>query len=336
MRVGVLGAGSWGTALAHLLASGGGHDVDLWAFEPEVVAGINSEHRNPLYTSDVSLPGSIVASGELKTVVERAQMVLSVVPTQFVRGVLPEVGRHLSPGVPIVVCSKGIERKSLATMERVFADELPGHTREGYCALSGPSFAAEVVRGMPTNVTVASRSVELARRVQSAIATRFFRVYTTDDVTGVELGGALKNVIAIVTGGSDELELGYNTRAAIITRGLAEITRLAVNLGARPETLLGLSGVGDLVLTCTSDLSRNRQVGRLLARGRHLSGIEREMKMVAEGVPTTESAYQLAHGRNIDMPITEQLYQVLYQDKSVAEGMMALQDRALKDEWTPY
>ncbi len=335
MRIGVLGAGSWGTALAHLLATSG-HQVDLWAFESEVVEGINAGHRNPLYMSNVTLPDSIVASRDLAKVVERAEMLLSVVPAQFVRGILPEVGRHLSTGIPIVVCSKGIERKSLATMERVFADELPEQSEAGYCVLSGPSFAAEVVRGMPTNVTLASRSVELAKRVQSAIATRFFRVYTTDDVTGVELGGALKNVIAIVTGGSDELELGYNTRAAIITRGLAEITRLAVNLGARPETLLGLSGVGDLVLTCTSDLSRNRQVGKLLAHGRHLPEIQREMKMVAEGVPTTESAYQLAHGRGIDMPITEQLYQVLYQGKSVAEGMMALQDRSLKDEWTDH
>jgi glycerol-3-phosphate dehydrogenase (NAD(P)+) len=335
MRIGVLGAGSWGTAMAHLLADRG-HRIGLWAHEPEVVEGINADHRNPLYMTDVTLPESVVATGELGAAVSGVEMLLSVVPAQFVRGYLQEAGRHLPPGVPIVVCSKGIERKTLATMEQVFRQELPEHCSRGYCVLSGPSFAQEVVRGMPTNVTLASRTLQLAKRVQSAIATRFFRVYTTEDVTGVELGGALKNVIAIVTGGSDELGLGYNTRAAIITRGLAEITRLAVNLGARPETLLGLSGVGDLVLTCTSDLSRNRQVGKLLARGRSWPEIQGEMKMVAEGVPTTESAYQLAHDRGIDMPITEQLYHVLYRGKSVPEGMMALQDRALKDEWTPY
>jgi glycerol-3-phosphate dehydrogenase (NAD(P)+) len=334
MRIGVLGAGSWGTALAQLVA-GSGHQVDLWAYEAEVVAGINDEHKNPLYLAHLPLPESIIATGDLAAAVAQAEMVLFVVPAQFVRGYLKEAGRHLASGVPIVVCSKGIERKTLATMEQVFTQELPEH-REGYCVLSGPSFAEEVARQMPTNVTLASRSVQLAKQVQSVVATRFFRVYTTDDVTGVELGGALKNVIAIVTGGSDELGLGYNTRAAIITRGLAEITRLALNLGARPETLLGLSGVGDLVLTCTSDLSRNRQVGKLLARGHSLPEILREMKMVAEGVPTTESAYQLACTRDIDMPITEQLYQVLYRGKSVPEGMMALQDRALKDEWTPY
>lgn len=335
MRIGVIGAGSWGTALAHLLA-GRGHGVGLWAYEPEVVEGINGDHRNPLYMTDVILPESVVATGELRAAVSGAEMVLFVVPAQFVGGYLQEAGRHLPPGVPIVVCSKGIERKTLATMEQVFMRELPEHCSRGYCVLSGPSFAQEVVLGMPTNVTLASRTLQLAKQVQSAIATRFFRVYTTEDVTGVELGGALKNVIAIVTGGSDELGLGYNTRAAIITRGLAEITRLAVNLGARPETLLGLSGVGDLVLTCTSDLSRNRQVGKLLARGRSWPEIQGEMKMVAEGVPTTESAYQLAHVRGIDMPITEQLYHVLYRGKSVPEGMMALQDRALKDEWTSY
>jgi glycerol-3-phosphate dehydrogenase (NAD(P)+) len=332
LRVGVLGAGSWGTALSHLMGTQG-HTVDLWAYEAEVVEGVDRDRKNPLYMTDLSLPENVNATGDLEEAVARAEMVLFVIPTQHARQYLRRVGDHLPSGVPLVACSKGIERKTLLTMEGIFAQELPEKKRAGYCVLSGPSFAAEVARGMPTNVTVACRDPATARTVQAAVSTRAFRAYTTDDVTGVEIGGALKNVIAIVAGGSDELGLGNNTRAAMITRGLAEITRLAVHLKARPETLLGLSGVGDLVLTCTSDLSRNRHVGKLLARGKSLADIQAEMTMVAEGVPTTESAHHLAREHGIDLPITEQLHAVLYQGKSVPEGMSALQDRSLKDEW---
>jgi glycerol-3-phosphate dehydrogenase (NAD(P)+) len=332
LRIGVLGAGSWGTALAHLLASRG-HAVDLWAHEPEVVSGINRDHRNPIYLTDVQLPDGITATGDLQQAVTAAEMVLSVVPAQFVRGYVRRVRDDLPAGIPLVVCSKGIERKTLATMEQVFSAELAEHSQRGLCVLSGPSFADEVSRGMPTNVTAASRDLEVARRVQAAVSTRNFRVYTSEDVTGVGIGGALKNIIAIVVGVSDGLGLGYNTRAALITRGLAEITRLAVAMGAKPETLLGLAGVGDLVLTCTSDLSRNRQVGKLLAEGRTWDDIQKQMNTVAEGVPTTESAHHLARERNIDMPITEQLHGVLYRGNTVLDAMRALQDRALKEEW---
>ncbi|MBN1655740.1 MAG: NAD(P)-dependent glycerol-3-phosphate dehydrogenase [Deltaproteobacteria bacterium] len=333
MRIAVLGAGSWGTVLAHLLAVKG-HRVRLWAYERQVVSAINAEHRNPLYATELALRDTISATSDAREAVADAEMLLFVIPVQFVRSTLKEIYGALSPGIPIVVCSKGIERGTFATMEQLFLQELSESNRQGYCVLSGPSFAQEVAKGMPTNVTLASRCPRLAKQVQSMIATRAFRVYTTDDVTGVEVGGAMKNVIAIAAGASDELGFGYNTRAALITRGLAEITRLAVSLNGKPETLLGLSGVGDLFLTCTSDLSRNRLVGRSLARGRRLAEIQQEMTMVAEGVTTTDSAYQLARARGIDLPITEQIYQVLYQDKSVPAAMAALQDRALKDEWT--
>jgi glycerol-3-phosphate dehydrogenase (NAD(P)+) len=218
-------------------------------------------------------------------------------------------------------------------MDEVFVAELPGKCHANLCVLSGPSFAVEVAAGMPTNVTVASRNLEAAHRVQAAMATRIFRIYTSEDVTGVELGGALKNVMAIAVGASDGLGFGHNTRAGLITRGLSEITRLAVRRGARPETMLGLAGVGDLILTCTSDLSRNRQVGRLLAEGRSIDVIQKEMRMVAEGVPTSDSAHQLAKREGVDLPITEQVYNVIHRRVTVPDAMHALQARALKDEW---
>jgi glycerol-3-phosphate dehydrogenase (NAD(P)+) len=332
LRVTVMGAGSWGTALGHLLARNG-HRVTMWAMEPEVVAGINQQHRNPLYMKEAVLPDGLTASGDYATALSGAEMVLFVIPVQVIRQNLRSVRSYLKPGVPIVVCSKGIERQSLQTMEEVFRDELPVELHRDITVLSGPSFAAEVVRGLPTNVTVAGRDPEVTRKVQHAIASRDFRVYTTDDVTGVEIGGALKNIMAIVVGGCDELGFGHNTRAALITRGLAEITRIAVNLGGRPETMLGLAGVGDLVLTCTGDLSRNRTVGKLLARGLTLEQVKQELKEVAEGVPTTESAYQLAQKHGIDTPIIDMVYDVIYGGVPVLEAMARLQDRTLKEEW---
>ncbi len=332
LRIGVLGAGSWGTALA-ALAAGRGHRVTLWAFEPEVVEGINTRHHNPLYIDAVALPPSLRATDDLAEAVGEAEMVLSVIPAQHVRRYLVELRNLLPAGIPLVICSKGIERQTLATMEQVFVAELPGKNHAGIAVLSGPSFAVEVARGMPTNVTVAARELEVARRVQQALATRAFRIYTTDDVTGVELGGALKNVMAIAVGAVDGLGLGVNTRAGIITRGLAEISRLAVAMGGRPETMLGLAGVGDLILTCTSELSRNYQVGRALARGQPLTRVLGETRMVAEGVPTAESAHELALRHQVEMPITEQVWQVLYQGRTVREAMSSLQDRALREEW---
>jgi glycerol-3-phosphate dehydrogenase (NAD(P)+) len=331
-KIGVLGAGSWGTALAHLAGSVG-HAVTLWAYEPEVTQGINREHRNPLYLSEVFLPETVVATGDLEAAVSGQDLLLFVVPAQHTRTCLRQLVGKIPAKAPMVICSKGIERKTLATMDQVFAAELPIALVANLAVLSGPSFATEVAQGMPTNVTVAAREPTVARQVQETLATRGFRIYTSDDVTGVELGGALKNVIAIAIGAADGLGFGNNTRAGIITRGLSEITRLAVSMGARPETLLGLAGVGDLILTCTSDLSRNRHVGKLLAQGHSLTEIQRQMRMIAEGVPTAESAYHLALRQRVELPITEQVYRVLYEEQSVPAAMAALQDRALKEEW---
>lgn len=332
LRVGIFGAGTWGTALAHLLGHKG-HSVLLWAYESEVTAGIESTSKNPLYLSDTELPPFVRATNDPEAVVFDADMILFVVPAQFVRTYASLVAGLLTKSIPLVICSKGIERKTLATMHQVFCEEFPDTLAANISVLSGPSFAAEVVRGMPTNVTVASQNSEVAKYVQNAMATRAFRVYTGEDVVGVELGGALKNVMALAVGASDGLGFGNNTRAGLITRGLSEITRLAVSMGARPETLLGLAGVGDLILTCTSDLSRNRQVGKRLGQGERIADIVDQMRMVAEGVPTAESAHQLAIRQNIELPIMDQVYQVLYQDKTVEDALIALQGRRLREEW---
>lgn len=333
LKITVMGAGSWGTALGHFLATSG-HEVTMWAFEPEVVDGINREHRNPLYMKDAVLPDSLRASGDYATALQGAQMVLFVIPAQLVRPCLKQLPDLLPRDVPLVICSKGIERGTLCTMEELFKQELPEHFHRYITILSGPSFAAEVIQGLPTNVTVAARDKTIARQVQSALGTRMFRIYTTDDVTGVEIGGALKNTMAIVVGGSDGLGFGHNTRAALITRGLAEITRIAVRMGGRPETMLGLAGVGDLVLTCTGDLSRNRTVGKLLGSGKSMDEVREMMSEVAEGVATTESAYQLAQKLGVDAPIIGMVYRVIYENVPVAEAMASVQDRELKDEWS--
>lgn len=331
LRVAVLGGGSWGTALAYQLATRD-HAVTMWAYEREVVVGVNERHVNPLFMSQAVLPPNVRATGDFVDALRDAQMVLFTIPAQLTRARLRDIARLL-PQVPLVICSKGIERGTLATLDQVFREELPAELHRFICVLSGPSFAAEVLANQPTAVTVACRDLEVARSVQAAIATRAFRVYTTDDVIGCEIGGALKNVMAIVIGAVDELGLGNNTRAALITRGLAEITRLAVKLGARPETMLGLAGVGDLVLTCTGDLSRNRSAGKLLARGLTIDQVRTQMTNLAEGVETAESAYELGKRTGVDMPIVDVVHQVIYEGKSVLDAMQTLQSRALKDEW---
>jgi len=333
LRAAVLGAGSWGTALATLLARNG-HQVTMWAMEEDVVSGINREHRNPLFLAEIELPDSIRATSSMSQAAATAELVLVVVPAQFVRGRMIEVRDVLPRDVPIVICSKGIEQQTLCTMHQVLTEELPGKHHRGICVLSGPSFALEVARNRPTNVTVAGMDDDVVGRVQNAMSAKHFRVYTSHDMTGVELGGSLKNVVAIAAGAADGLDLGYNSKAGLITRGLAEIARLAVAMGGQPQTMMGLSGVGDLILTCTGTLSRNRMVGEKLARGQTWPEIKAEMRMVAEGAATSVSVVELAERHHVDMPIAREVYEVLHQGKSIGAAMESLLARPLKPEWT--
>ena len=330
MRSTVIGGGSWGTALASVLAEGG--PVTLWAREQEVADGINAHHRNPRYQTEIDLSPAITATADLRASVAGAELVCVVVPSHAMRAVMGGLADVLKPGVPVVSASKGIENDSLQTMEEVLTEVLPRAMRADLAFLSGPSFARETLLKMATAVTVAARFQDVATVVQDAFSTDWFRVYTTEDVTGVELGGALKNVVAIAAGMADGLGLGHNSRAGLLTRGLAEITRLAVARGCNPLTLSGLAGMGDLVLTCTGGLSRNRHVGVELGRGKTLTEILGDMNQVAEGVRTAQSAYHLALKEGVEMPITEQVYKILYEDKPVLRAFADLMGRDLKRE----
>lgn len=330
MKTAVIGGGSWGTALASVLANKG--PVRQWARDPAVVAGINRDNRNPKYQSDIALDSTISATESLSEAVQGAELVCVVVPSHAMRSVMGGLADAIPPGVPIVSASKGIENQSLETMEEVLTAVMPRANRADLAFLSGPSFARETLLKMATAVTVAARFHDVADAVQEAFSTPYFRVYTTEDVTGVELGGALKNVIAIAAGVVHGLGLGHNTRAALLTRGLAEITRLAVHRGANPLTLSGLAGMGDLVLTCTGDLSRNRSVGVKLGQGQSLDQILGGMNQVAEGVKTAKSAYELALREGVDMPITTEVYRILYEGKPGAQAVAELMGRQLKRE----
>ena len=330
-KIAVIGAGSWGTTLADLLAKKG-HAVTLWAYEPELVLEMRQSRENSLFLPGIRLHDGLAFTNELAEAYAGCSMVLCVVPSQLVRRVMGDSLPLLPAGVTIVSASKGIELDTLATVSEIYQELLPAELGAHFAALSGPSFAREVALEMPTAVAVASPSEAVARRVQEAFTTGFFRVYRNDDVVGVELGGAIKNVIAIAAGISDGLGFGCNTRAALITRGLAEMTRLGIAMGAQAATFAGLAGMGDLVLTCTGDLSRNRSVGVQIGQGRQLAEILGEMRMVAEGVKTTESAFNLARKLGVEMPITEQMYRMLYQDKPAREAVLELMTRNLKAE----
>jgi glycerol-3-phosphate dehydrogenase (NAD(P)+) len=330
-RLAVVGAGSWGTAMAFYLARRN-FEVDLWAFEPEVVEEIGRARENSTYLPGVKLPENVHASNSLEEVVCGRSVLLMVVPSHVMRKVVEQAAAFLAPGAVICSLSKGIENDTLLTMSQVIQDVLPAELAVRPACLSGPSFAREVGQGLPTAVTVAGLDEETARFLQALVSSPAMRVYAGRDLIGVELGGALKNVFAIAAGIVDGLKLGSNARAALITRGLAEMSRLGVVMGANPLTFMGLAGVGDLVLTCTGDLSRNRTVGVKLGRGSKLSDILSEMKMVAEGVKTTRSAYDLAKREKTDMPLTEQVYRILYEDKAPLEGLADLMSRDLKDE----
>ena len=332
MKIAVVGAGSWGTTLADLLAKKS-EQVHLWAFEPEVAEDINTRHLNELYLPGILLCRSIRADTDLAAVVRKAEVVVLVCPSHVMRSLLTRLAGHLSRGVIIVNASKGLESKTLLRMSQIEAEILPGELDCRHVTLSGPSFALEVAKELPTVVTVASESAEIAEAMQELFSTVYLRVYTHDDIIGVELGGALKNVIAIATGMVEGLGLGFNTRAALITRGLAEIIRLGLVLGSQPETFSGISGLGDLVLTCTGELSRNRQVGLRIGRGESLTAITEKMRTVAEGIRTTEAGYQLALKHEIYMPITEQVYHILFKGRSVKQSLNELMKRELKTEY---
>lgn len=330
-NIGVIGAGSWGTTLADLLAKKG-HNVTLWAYEPELVEEMTRTRSNSLFLPGISLSPELKFTNVLQEAVAGKTVLLFVVPSQVTRSVIKSALPFISGSALIVSASKGIELDTLKTVSQIYEEILPQELSANFSALSGPSFAREVAQEMPTAVAVASGRQDVAKHVQHTFTTRFFRVYTNDDVIGVELGGAIKNVIAIAAGISDGLGFGHNTRAALITRGLAEMTRLGRAMGAQAATFAGLAGMGDLVLTCTGDLSRNRSVGIKLGEGRRLAEILGEMRMVAEGVKTTESAYNLASRLKVEMPITEKVYQVLYKDKPAREAVLELMTRDLKAE----
>jgi glycerol-3-phosphate dehydrogenase (NAD(P)+) len=329
--IGVIGAGSWGTTLADLLAKKG-HRVTLWAYEPELVTEMQTIRENRLFLPGVPLAPGLSYTNTLSEAVQGKSILLFVVPSQLTRVVLANALPSLDRNAVIVSASKGIELDTLMTVSQVYAELLPSDLYRNFAVLSGPSFAREVAQEMPTAVVAAAERAEIAAVVQNAFTTSCFRVYTNDDVMGVELGGAIKNVIAIAAGISDGLGFGSNTKAALITRGLAEICRLGRALGAKSATFSGLAGMGDLVLTCTGDLSRNRSVGMKLGQGHRLAEILGDMRMVAEGVKTAESTYRLAARLGVEMPITEQVYRVLYEDKPAREALFELMNRDLKAE----
>ena len=327
-RTAVVGAGAWGTALADLLARNG-ESVTLWAYEPDVVESVNARHENVRFLANAKLHDGLRATGDLDEAVRGAALIVFVTPSHVLRGIARRAAKSADTNATLVVASKGIERESLALMTDVVAEEMPGRLVVG---LSGPSFAREVVERQPTAVVAASRDTSASARVQRALSSDAFRVYTHHDVIGVELGGSLKNVMAIATGMAEGLGLGYNPRAALITRGLAEMTRLGVALGADPSTFAGLAGMGDLVLTCTGALSRNRQLGLEIGQGKRLDESLAARETVAEGVYTTQSAHALASREEIEMPIIAAVYRILFEGRDPRRAIGELMTRELRAE----
>jgi len=343
LKIAVIGAGSWGTALAILLSQKFSN-VQLWAHRKAHSDELIKERENSKYLPTISFPPDLKITNNLQTAVTDANIVVTVVPSHSYRDVFGKLLAYLHPGCRIVSAVKGIENDSLKTMTQVMEELLMSHfsTEGEYQAryhndielgvLSGPSFAKEVALSVPTAVTVGFSDIEVAKEIQNVFVTDFFRVYASTDIVGLEISAAVKNITAIATGVCDGLGYGLNTRAALITRGLAEITRLGVALGAEESTFSGLSGVGDLLLTCTGSLSRNRTVGLKLGEGKNINQVKDEMQMVAEGIKTTRSVYDLTKRLDIDMPILEQVYKIIYEDKDCAEAVSDLLKRELKVE----
>ena len=330
-RVAVVGAGSWGTALANLLAEKG-LDVDLWVREEEVLTQIRDKRRNELFLPGFRLSERLRPVRTFEEALSGKEVALLAIPSHVFREVLVSIKPFLPPGTSLVIATKGIENHTLMIMSQVAGEVLDEGYMDRFACLAGPSFAREVAQQYPTAVTVACGDRDHAGRLQRLFSADFFRVYAGDDLIGTQLGGALKNVIAIAAGAADGLKFGENARAALITRGLAEITRLGVAMGSNPHTFAGLAGLGDLVLTCTGDLSRNRTVGLKVGAGLHLEEITRSMRMVAEGIKTARSAYELSQKMGVAMPITREVYRILYEGKDPKDAVRELMLRDLKTE----
>jgi len=326
--IAVIGAGSWGTTLAHLLSSKG-FEIALWVYEKDLSEEIRQTRINSVYLPDIELPDNIHVTGSLEEALKKARYIVNAVPAQYTRSIFKELLPHLIDESIIISVAKGIERGTLLTVSSILK-ELSAHP---VAVLSGPSFAKEVIKKLPTAVTLATENIHAGVLLQEIFNVNHFRVYTHDDMLGVELGGSLKNVMAIASGIADSLGLGNNARASLITRGLVEMTRLGIAMGAKERTFSGLSGIGDLVLTCSSPLSRNYTVGVKLGQGMKLKDILTQMRSVAEGVPTAESAYELSKKYHIEMPIIEQVYKVLYEDKDAVLAVKDLLERSLKSEF---
>lgn len=329
MRIAVIGAGSWGTAVSWLLGSKG-YDVTVWAREREIADAINTEHRNPTYLREVELPESVTATHDIAQAVAGAEAVVMVTPSVGVRTTAEAMAPHLGPEVPVVILSKGVEGGTSLLMTEILAEVFGNDSR--IAALSGPNHAEEVSRGVPSATVVASHSEETSAFFQELFSTPFFRVYTNDDVTGVELCGAGKNVVAIAAGMVDGLGFGDNTKASMMTRGLAEMARLGGAMGANPLTYMGLAGMGDLVVTCTSKHSRNRSLGEFVAKGGTVEEWEAQSKMVAEGAVAARSIRELARARGVDVPLTDKVYEILYEGHPATEAVADLMERPTKTE----
>ncbi|MDH5544519.1 MAG: NAD(P)-dependent glycerol-3-phosphate dehydrogenase [Gammaproteobacteria bacterium] len=328
-KVGVIGAGSWGTALAILFARNG-HDVFLWARDKDQAEKMSLEARNSRYLPDVVFPNTLHATSDLETVVTRSELLVLVIPSSAFRHVANQIGKYIRPQTDVLLATKGFEKDSFKLMHEVCIEEL-GKDRN-VAVVSGPTFAKEVAKGLPTAITVACDNDEFANKVADIMHNETFRAYTSNDLIGVEVGGAVKNVLAIAAGIADGLEFGANTRAALITRGLVEIQRLGVALGADPRTFMGLAGLGDLVLTCTDDQSRNRRVGISLAAGESLEQIQLKLGQVAEGVYAAKEAHQLAKQLKVEMPIVEHVYRIIYKKEDPLAAVHALLGRSIKSE----
>ena len=327
MRIAVLGAGSWGTTLSILLAENS-HQVSLWSYRKEDAERIRATRENPAFLPGILIPPAVRVEDDLEASVEGAEMIVGAVPSQFLRSVVCRLKRLPTAGLTVVNVAKGVENNTLMTMSEMLHDTLPELPASSIATLSGPSHAEEVSRRIPTTVVAASADMETARRVQQAFMLPYFRVYASNDIRGVEIGGSLKNVIAIAAGIIDGADLGDNTKAAVMTRGIAEIARVGVAMGAHIRTFSGLSGIGDLMVTCMSRHSRNRYVGVEIGKGRKLADIVGGMVMVAEGIATTESAFALARRVGVEVPIIAEVYRVLFEEK---DPLIACHDLMTRD-----